>query len=142
MRRATARIRTRELRFVLRAMGTLLATGVALRLHGLAHARRFAARPAAASVREPLRPERIARLLFLASRFGPYRPGCLVRSLALQRLLRRHGIESRLRIGVRKRRAVIEAHAWVEHEGRPLLEADGVSSEYLPFEALPSAAAK
>jgi hypothetical protein len=134
------RTRARELRFAVTAVGALLATGLALRLRGLAHTRRAIASMRATDLRRPMRPERVARLLHLAARFGPYRPACLVRSLALQRLLRRSGIESQLRIGIRKHEATLDAHAWVEHEGRVLLEAPGVASEYLPFDALPSAA--
>ena len=139
MPRVSARARIRELRYLIGAAGTLVATGFALRLRGLAHIRRSITFTRASELRQPMRPERIARLLHLAARFGPYRPGCLVRSLALQRLLRRSGIESRLRIGIRKQDATLDAHAWVEHEGRALLEAPGVCLEYLPFDALPPA---
>jgi hypothetical protein len=45
---------------------------------------------------------------------------CLIRSLVTVRVLQRRGIESRLAIGVRPG-PPFEAHAWVEHEGRPVL---------------------
>jgi transglutaminase superfamily protein len=45
---------------------------------------------------------------------------CLVRSLVLSSLLSRRGIESSLVIGVRPK-PDFGAHAWVEHEGKPLL---------------------
>jgi hypothetical protein len=45
---------------------------------------------------------------------------CLVRSLVLTSLLSRRGIESSLVIGVRPK-PDFGAHAWVEHEGMPLL---------------------
>ncbi len=59
-----------------------------------------------------------ARALDLAVRrvvrFGPLRPQCLVRALALHRLLTRAGIRgSRVRIGVRLTEAEFTAHAWV-----------------------------
>jgi hypothetical protein len=46
---------------------------------------------------------------------------CLMRSLVLTRLLARRGIPSTLVIGVR-RPGEFAAHAWVEHEGVPLLD--------------------
>ncbi|HSH45773.1 MAG TPA: lasso peptide biosynthesis B2 protein [Longimicrobiales bacterium] len=54
-----------------------------------------------------------------AARYGLFRPRCLVRSLALQRMLRRHGVEdAELRIGVRVVDGGFGAHAWVELDGR------------------------
>ena len=56
-----------------------------------------------------------------ASRYSPARPSCLVRSVALIRLLERHGIHGGLlRIGVRPHDGKLLAHAWVEHDGEVL----------------------
>jgi len=50
-----------------------------------------------------------------AARFGPGRPQCLVRSLALRDLLRREGLgPCRVEVGVRKLDGDFQAHAWVE----------------------------
>lgn len=49
---------------------------------------------------------------------------CLVRSLVLTALLSRRGIASTLVIGVRNE-STFAAHAWVEHDGIPLLPAGG-----------------
>jgi Transglutaminase-like superfamily len=49
----------------------------------------------------------------------PRDPRCLTRSLVLTALLARRGILASLVIGVRP--DPFGAHAWVEHEGRPLL---------------------
>ena len=72
--------------------------------------------PAAAAM------ERVQRLGLAVSRAGDYgvfRPLCLVRAVALHRLLERHGIRgSRIRIGVRMRNGRFGAHAWVEYDGR------------------------
>ncbi len=59
-----------------------------------------------------------ARALDLAVRrvvrFGLLRPQCLVRALALHRLLTRAGVRgSRVRIGVRLTESEFSAHAWV-----------------------------
>ena len=50
----------------------------------------------------------------------PWDSRCLMRSLVLLRMLARRGVVCALVIGVRPRER-FEAHAWVEHEGRPLL---------------------
>ena len=56
----------------------------------------------------------------ISSRFPP--ATCLVQALAAATMLRRRGLACELRIGVRTRGiaagAAIEAHAWVECEGR------------------------
>lgn len=53
-----------------------------------------------------------------AASYGAFRPQCLVRSLAIQRMLRRRGIAgSTIRIGVRLRDGEFNAHAWVELGG-------------------------
>ena len=52
-----------------------------------------------------------------AARFGGVRPSCLVRSLALQQLLRGEGMpDARVRVGVRRRPdGELMAHAWVTY---------------------------
>ena len=47
---------------------------------------------------------------------------CLIRSLVLLRVLTRRAIPGILVIGVRKQSG-FEAHAWVEHDGEPILPA-------------------
>lgn len=47
---------------------------------------------------------------------------CLIRSLVLTRILSRRAIPCTIVIGVRKE-SEFEAHAWVEHEGEPVLPA-------------------
>jgi hypothetical protein len=49
----------------------------------------------------------------------PYDSRCLFRSLTLSALLQRRGIEGKLIIAVRPQ--PFAAHAWVEHDGHPLL---------------------
>jgi len=61
----------------------------------------------------------IARAVDRAARRGVFRPLCLARSVALQRMLRSEGIlGSRIHIGVRSVRGAFEAHAWVTLDGR------------------------
>jgi len=50
----------------------------------------------------------------------PWDSRCLMRSLVLLRMLARRGVVCDLVIGVRPGET-FEAHAWIEHEGHPLL---------------------
>lgn len=53
---------------------------------------------------------------------------CWKRALVLHRFLALRGIESRVTFGVRKDAdGTMRGHAWLEHEGRPLLEDDAAS---------------
>lgn len=62
------------------------------------------------------------------------RARCLTRSLVLQTILRRRGLDARLRIGVRRDSGQHRAHAWVEWQGHPLCETDDVARRFLPLE--------
>ena len=75
----------------------------------------------------------IARMVSLASNRGLYRPNCLQKSLVLWWLLRDRGIESDLRIGVRKQDGSLEAHAWVEYQGDVLNDTTDVKERFAPF---------
>ncbi|MEP6714932.1 MAG: lasso peptide biosynthesis B2 protein [Terriglobia bacterium] len=55
---------------------------------------------------------------------------CLVRSLALWAMLRKRGIETELRVGMRKREGRVEGHAWLEFQGQALNEAESVIATY------------
>ncbi len=54
----------------------------------------------------------------VASRYLPGKVKCLARALTTQVLLERHGYQALLRIGVAKSKQGLEAHAWVESQGR------------------------
>jgi hypothetical protein len=58
-----------------------------------------------------------ARWVERAARHTPFSAQCLHRSLALYLWLRRDGIDSLVRVGVRKMDDEFKAHAWVELEG-------------------------
>ena len=74
--------------------------------------------------REPANPNAVASVTWAvttaSARFSP--ATCLVQALAAVAMLRRRGLTCQLRIGVRTRScargAPIDAHAWVECEGR------------------------
>jgi hypothetical protein len=84
------------------------------------------------SLRDQVR--KTARLVEAAGRYGPYRARCLPQSLTLWWLLRRQGVESKVRFGARKNGRRIEAHAWVEFEGTPVNDSTDVSERFKPFE--------
>jgi hypothetical protein len=65
-----------------------------------------------------------------AIRWHLYPMTCLRRALVLQRLLARAGLETELKIGVRKVDGGLQAHAWIEYQGRPQGERDQHLSPY------------
>lgn len=99
-----------------RAWWCLLVVDVALRIVSVTRLvpRAGAARPRHA----PLSPARVAELLEIARRHSPVRPSCLTEALVLARLLHAEGVAATVRIGVARRDAALDAHAWVEHPGQ------------------------
>jgi hypothetical protein len=63
---------------------------------------------------------RLGRATVRTLRFLPGDTRCLRRSLVVVRLLARRGIAARLVIGARTSPDFL-AHAWVEHDGKPVL---------------------
>jgi len=86
----------------------------------------------------PTRPgvDRLAWAVRSASRFVP-RATCLAQAVALHRLLSRYGYRSNVQIGVRSSGGHFDAHAWVEHEAKPLLSHSGQVREYVRFFSWP-----
>ncbi len=83
--------------------------------------------PSSALSAAPLTPEQRRRASAIgwaitrAAHYGFVRPKCLARSLALQQMLAREGIEgSQLHLGVRPVGDSLQAHAWITLEGRVL----------------------
>jgi hypothetical protein len=78
----------------------------------------------------------------VAVKFGPWRPRCLLRSVALARFLGRKGIPCELRIGLPAGQSALTsggkldftAHAWVECGGVVLNDHEDVAAEFTPFE--------
>lgn len=70
----------------------------------------------------------VEKLAHATRRVVPLVPGdsrCLVQSLVLSHLLARRGVASTLVIGVQPGADVLDAHAWVEVDGRALLPRQG-----------------
>ena len=80
-----------------------------------------------------------AHMVNAADRHGLFHPSCLAESLTLWWLLGRRGIDSHLRIGIRKENEKFEAHAWVERDGAALNEPDEHHHHYAAFDATLSA---
>ena len=71
---------------------------------------------------DPSFPDRVVWAVTVASRRAPGSATCLSRALMVHAMLARRGYPSRLHIGVvRARPRALEAHAWVEREGRILI---------------------
>ena len=125
------------------AFALLPILGLALRLFGLRRVKSVLDRigsghvpeasPANSSLKA-LKAAGSARLVAAAARHGLYRASCLPVSLALGWLLRRDGIRTDLRLGVRKTGARLEAHAWIEHRGVPLIETQAVHERFAAFD--------
>lgn len=73
------------------------------------------------------------RLVRVAARHHLYAMSCLQRSLTLGILLARRGIQCRLLVGARKIDSSLDAHAWIEHAGRPVGEPADISQIYSPL---------
>ena len=62
--------------------------------------------------------QRLARAVNRAAYHGLFRPYCLVRAVALNRMLEAKGMRSgRIRLGVRLVNGRFSAHAWVDYDG-------------------------
>jgi len=83
--------------------------------------------------RREISADRLAQLVGIAGRHHLRQMTCLPRSLALQALLRRQGIEADLRIGVRREAGELRAHAWIEQAGSPLGEPADVELRFQPL---------
>jgi len=128
------RLTPAERRALLRAWALLLLTPLLLRLRPLPRL--------LSSIRAergaPLDPERVAWLVSAAARYAPG-AGCLPVALVTASMLARQGTSATLRVGVARYAGHLTAHAWLEHDGRPLLTAPGADA-YAPILAVVVAA--
>lgn len=77
----------------------------------------------------------MARAIDRASQLYPAHAECLHRAAALQLWLRRSGVPSNFRIGVRKDGDDLRAHAWVEVAGAPLIDSPATIAPFTPIYA-------
>ena len=129
MRRSPA-----ERALAMRAFGLLIAARIGLRLMPLQSLRAGLRRGRGG---ENASAERIAWAVRTAARYLPG-SACLAQALAADALMERHGHASSLRIGVARTEAGgLEAHAWVESEGRVVIGGGGLD-RYTPLPDLQS----
>lgn len=64
-----------------------------------------------------VRPRHLGRIVYRVLGVGPVRPRCLISALVLYRLLRAHGVDATIVIGLPQRPKDKDAHAWVEVDG-------------------------
>lgn len=121
-----------EIRILVRAWGYLLIAYIALRVLPV---RRVEVLLESLSRKQnkKISSARLARLVEVAARFHLRPMTCLLRSLVLRALLRQHGIEADLLIGVRRDNGVLQAHAWIEDAGHPVGEPADIHRRFLPL---------
>lgn len=126
-------------RLLLQAVVLLPLTTLGLRVFGFN--RVYASLARLAGHKSQARPEdelkrvrRASHVIRYLARNGLYWGNCLSRSLALWWLLCRQGIECDLRIGVCKNAGQFEAHAWVEHQGRPSNANETIYQRFAAFD--------
>ena len=121
-----------ERRVLVRAWALLVLLNVAVRVLALprllALGRRTSSRRAPAA--EPSA-TRVAELVEIAGRYAPGTT-CLTMAVAAALLLRRHGVETMVHIGVSRDAIALAAHAWLEVDGRVVL-GDVGRADYTPI---------
>ena len=127
-----------EKRLVTAAAVLLPLVDLALRTLGYQKTQNLLARNTADRKIQPLssderfaKAQRVAYCVRIAARKGPYRVTCLRESLASWWLLRRRGFPAVLRIGVGKEEADLKAHAWVEVDGRSVIDGERSLQGYM-----------
>lgn len=74
--------------------------------------------------------QRLYQLVGWASHLYIMPMACLEKSLALQWMLRRRGVNAQLKIGAHKVSEGISAHAWVEVSGQVIGESEGMIENF------------
>lgn len=82
--------------------------------------------------------QRARRMVDVARSYHLYPMTCLRRSLALQRLLARQGIQTDLRIGAQRQGGEMRAHAWLEYQGVPIGEPQEIERRFIPLVSIKS----
>ena len=78
--------------------------------------------------------DRVLRAQNIVGRNLGRQGACLVRSLTLQTMLLRRGVDSTLRVGFRRKNGAMEGHAWIERDGHPLNESAESAATYVLLE--------
>lgn len=142
--RERPRLNGRERRLLVPAALVLPLSVLLLKVAGYRRARRLGERllPGGAGAPPADAEQRVAatvRMVDLATARLPLRSACLSQSLTLWFLLARQGIDSEIRFGVRPGGEPLDAHAWVERDGRALNETEAVVRSYAVLRSGPPA---
>ena len=78
----------------------------------------------------------VVAIVELAARRGPFRANCLQRSMVTWWFLRRRGLTTSIRFGVRPTSLDQrpDFHAWLEHDGVVLNDDDDIGERFFPFD--------
>lgn len=77
---------------------------------------------------------RIAVAVGRVARFGVTRPACLVRAIAMERMIVRRGIHrARVKIGVMRDEDSFKAHAWIEVDGTVVGDSVSHVDRFIPL---------
>ncbi len=125
--RAILRLPATDRRLLVEACATVVAIRIGLRTVKIEKLRRWATRGGGGLAS-------VDRIVWATGAVCRRVPGatCLVHSLALQRMLLRHGQASELHIGVAKRDGALTAHAWIVCAGRRF-DRGGNDEAYVPL---------
>ena len=88
----------------------------------------------ASSSRTAQSPEATARMVAAAARRSLLPANCLSRSVVLWWLFRRRGLGAELRFGGRKEGELLEAHAWVDLDGKAFDVSETHPAGFAPFD--------
>jgi hypothetical protein len=96
----------------------------------------LAGQRSAAFIPDEASAERLAWIVKVAARYGPWPANCLQRSVLLWWYLRIHGLNGDLRIGVRRDPETnsLDFHAWVEHGSSVLNDGADLRQRYATFD--------
>ena len=90
---------------------------------------------AASAVADESRLTRLAIAVDRVARYGLFRPTCLVRAVALERMIRRANAGPAIvRVGVSRQAGAFFAHAWIELEGRVVGDEPSYVRRFTPLE--------
>ncbi|NEU76650.1 lasso peptide biosynthesis B2 protein [Hassallia byssoidea VB512170] len=81
----------------------------------------------------------VGKISWAVKAVSRYMPGvkCLARALTTQVVMSRYGYSCELRIGVAKgEKGILEAHAWIEHEGLIVMGYLADLSRFIPLPSL------
>ncbi len=115
----------------------LPAVALALYLRGLRHVCSLLAKavPKGVGIQNQDYIARAVRMVNIAAQYPTRFSNCLSQSLVLWFLLRRRGIESALRLGVKLHQGKLQAHAWIEYGNEVINDAPEVRQTYAMFPA-------